>query len=189
MILESATGLVRSLKRSTADVQRAALEAAKCARIYDWKDMDLLLRSIRKGDMIVITMAHVLGPTRAAINETLEAIYSRGGRIFVADSGLSSDTPQGAAQIALDAVAGVTTDRRTHTTAKARKCGKQAWKHRKADRVPKQIAAKFWHAARNRNMSIDERLAHPKMHGWSQTQAYVKLGPPGNPKPGAFDTE
>lgn len=184
---ERLTGLVRKVRRLSETAQRQQLEAKGCARIFEWTEMEMLLRGLRQGDMVAVCAAHVLGHNRAAIQDTMKAILAKRASIYVLDSGLHTDKPEDAAQIALDAVAGLTSDRRTHTAAKAKIYGKQSWKKKREARMPKPQAAKIWHATKNRKLKNPERLK--LMPGWSLSRAYAKLGRPGDPLPDAFEPE
>lgn len=184
---ERLTGLVRKVRRLSENAQRERLKAAGCARIFDWSEMTLLLKGTRQGDVTAVCVAHVLGHSQAAIRDTMKAILAKRSGIFVLDTGLHTDKPEDAAQIALDAVSGLTSDRRTHDTKTAKRTGKQSWKKVREKRMPKPQAAKIWHAAKNRK--IDNAAKLKLMPGWSQSRAYAKLGRPGDPKPDAFEPE
>lgn len=184
---ERATGLVRAGRRLKESDQRERLSAFGCARIYDWSQVNYLFSSVRQGDVVVVAAAHVLGPTRADVRQAMREILDRRGNIYVLDTGLSADTPDGAAQIALDAVSGITSDRRTLSRKEAKRNGKRAWTKAKAKRTEPHIAAKFWHSNRNRRLSNAEKLKAPQMFGWSQPTCYRRFGPPGDPKPGCLE--
>lgn len=184
---ERLTGLVRKVRRLSENAQRERLKAAGCARIFDWSEMTLLLKGTRQGDVTAVCVAHVLGHSQAAIRDTMKAILAKRSGIFVLDTGLHTDKPEDAAQIALDAIAGLTSDRRTHSTATAKRAGKQAWKAAREKRMPKPQAAKVWHAPKNRKLNNADRLK--LMTGWSLSRAYAKLGRPGDPLPDAFEPE
>lgn len=185
--VERLTGLVRKVRRLSETAQRERLQAAGCARIFDWSEMDLLLRGLRQGDMVAICAAHVLGHNRATVQDAMRSILAKRASIYVIGSGLHTDRPEDAAQIALDAVAGLTSDRRTHSTATAKRAGKQSWKTARDARMPKPQAAKVWHGAKNRKLNNAERLK--LMPGWSLSRAYAKLGRPGDPLPDAYEPE
>lgn len=184
---ERATGLIRGGRRLSEAVQRERLEAAGVARLFDWSDLDRLVGGVRQGDVVVVTAAHVLGPTRADVRILMNLLLGKRCNIYVLDTGRTADTPEGAAQIALDAVSGITSDRRTLPRKAARKNGRQAWTKAKAQRTAPHIAAKFWHASRNRRLSNAEKLRAPQMFGWSEPTAYRRFGPPGDPKPGCLE--
>lgn len=184
---ERASGLIRGGHRLSEATQRGRLEAAGVARIFDWGDVDRLVGGVRQGDVVVVTAAHVLGPTRADVRRLMDALLSKRCNIYVLDTMRTADTPEGAAQIALDAVSGITSDRRTLSRKAARKNGKMAWTKTKAQRTAPHVAAKFWHAAKNRRLSNAEKLKAPQMFGWSEPTAYRRFGPPGDPKPGCLD--
>lgn len=149
--------------------------------------MDLLLKGTRQGDVTTICVAHVLGDSQAAIRQTMKAILAKRAIIYVLDTGLHTDKPEDAAQIALDAVAGLTSDRRTHSTATAKRAGKQSWKKARETRMPKPQAAKIWHATKNRKLNNADKLK--LMPGWSLSRAYAKLGRPGDPSPDVYEPE
>lgn len=165
---ERIVGLVRPVRRLPEKRQRERLEGA-CGRIWSWDERDLLLRYLRQGDMVVVCVAHCLGPTRRDVEAVMTAILAKRCSIRVLDPDpLDAETGTEAVRIAMQAVAGLTGDSRAHTTDEAAKHGRMAWSKKTGKRTSFAVARKFWKSQKARGMATNEdRMAQPQMRGWT----------------------
>lgn len=96
-------GLVRKSERCPEKEQREALIAAGVAdkNIYDFKDRQAFILSLRKGDAAVVDGYHRLGTSWPDITDALHAIWSREAFVMDARTGEVAS----AAVVALVAIA------------------------------------------------------------------------------------
>lgn len=165
---ERIVGLVRPVRRLPEKRQREYLEGA-CGRIWSWDEREYLLRYLRQGDLVVVCVAHCLGPTRRDIETMMTAILAKRCSIRVMQpERLDAETGKEAVQIAMQAVAGLSGDSRAHTADEAAKHGKLAWSKKTDGRTSFAVARKFWQSKRAREMATNEqRMAQPEMRGWT----------------------
>lgn len=165
---ERIVGLVRPVRRLPEKRQREYLESA-CGRVWSWDERDLLLRYLRQGDLVVVCVAHCLGPTRRDVETMMTAILAKRCSIRVMQpERLDAETGKEAVQIAMQAVAGLSGDSRAHTAEEAGKHGRRAWSKVTNQRTTFAVAKKFWKSRRAREMATNEdRIAQPEMQGWT----------------------
>lgn len=183
---ENVVGLIRPVRRYTEKQQRAML-ADECGRIWSYDELDRLLKYLRPNDVVVVPLAHCLGPTRRDVHATMQAIFAKGAGIMSLEpETLTAKQGAEAAAIAMQAVAGLTGDSRVLTAEEGKKFGKRSWKKKQSKRTSIEVARKFWHSERAKQMTAEQRIHEPEMRGWSITTAYRHLGPPmvkAGPKP------
>lgn len=165
---ERIVGLVRPVRRLPEKRQQALLEGM-CGRIWAWDERDLLLRYLRQGDVVVVCVAHCLGPTRLDVETMMTAVLAKRCSIRVLEPvPIDAETGKEAVQIAMQAVAGLSGDSRAHTADEAAKHGKKAWSKKTGSRTSFAVARKFWKSRRAREMATNEqRMAQPEMGGWT----------------------
>lgn len=172
---ERVVGLVREVRRYPEKRQRENLKD-ECGRIWSYEEIDLLFKYLRKGTIVIVCVAHCLGPSRAAIQLTMRRIFEKGGGIMVLEpETVFAKSGAEAADIALQAVAGLTGDKRAFSEDEAKRHGKKAWKSKAAKRDPIEKVRKFWYSKRGREMTVEERINQPEMEGWSITTFYRHL--------------
>lgn len=173
-------GFVRKLRRCPESKQVKDLEAYGCHEIKFWSERDLLVRSLRQGDLVVVVAAHALGPTRADVEELMCAILDKRAAILDRESGLHVQGSPEAVKLTMRAVAGLTGDSRALTPKQASRAGKLSGKRKRARRTSDEVAGKWWRSKRAAEMLIADAMAHDAMHGWTAATAYRRLGPRGS---------
>ncbi len=164
---ERIVGLVRAVRRLPEKRQRERLEPA-CGRVWSWDERDFLLRYLRQGDLVVVCVAHCLGPTRRNVETMMTAILGKRCSIRVLDpEPLDAQDGKDAVRIAMQAVAGLAGDSRAHTAEEAAKHGKLAWSKKTEGRTSFGRAKKFWKSRRAGDMTTDQKMAQPEMRGWT----------------------
>lgn len=178
---ERIIGLVRPVRRLPEKRQREHLENA-CGRIWTWDERELLLRYLRQGDLVVVCVAHCLGPTRRDVETMMTAILEKRCSIRVLEPiPIDAQSGKEAVQIAMQAVAGLSGDSRAHTAEEAGKHGRRAWSNVTNKRTTFAVAKKFWKSRRAREMATNEdRIAQPEMSGWTYQTFMRHLKKPGN---------
>lgn len=171
MSSERIVGLYRPLRRGPEKRQIAALEARGCGRIWSWDERDRLLRYLRGGEVVVVTVAHVFGPTRDEAEELMFAILARGTTLEVLDPPMSASTV-GAAQMAFRVVAGLAGDGKAPTSQEARERGKKNREYFDAKRTPFASMKRYWRSAAAQALTVHERMSHPAMRGWTIDTVY-----------------
>ena len=164
---ERIVGLVRAVRRLPEKRQRARLEPV-CGRIWSWDERDLLLRYLRQGDLVVVCVAHFLGPTRRDVETMMIAILGKRCSIRVLDpEPLDAQDGKDAVRISMQAVAGLAGDSRAHTADEAAKHGKLAWSKKTEGRTTFARAKKFWLSRRAADMTTEQKMRQPELRGWT----------------------
>lgn len=180
-------GWIRESRRHKAGKQRALLEAAGAGVIYvaGEDSIDDLIASLRvpkpksRGDVVLVSSLARLAKTRDELGDVMREIHARGAVIIEArDPPRRSDKRDDLAEMLLDAVAELSGDKRTPTTAEAKTRGAAGGKARgarlAAERTPVKTAIVPW---RDLSHSADVALTLPDMEGWDKRTAYRVLGP------------
>lgn len=174
-------GLVRKLRRRPEAKQRQELSDYGCTEIKTWDERELLVRSLRQGDLVVVVAAHALGPSRADVEALMCAILEKRAAILDRESGLHVETSPEAVQMAMRAVAGLTGDSRALTPSQASRAGKMTGKRKRDKRTTDAVAGKWWRSKRAAQMLVEDAMRHEAMRGWTPATAYRRLGARGSP--------
>lgn len=177
MLSERVVGLVRKLRRSPESKQRSQLQG-HCSRVWAWDERDLLIRYLRQADVVVICAAHVLGPTRADVEQLLVAIFEKHATVYDLESGLKAAGTVEAVKMTMRAIAGLAGDSRALTTKEASRAGKMSGKHKQAGRTSDAVAGKWWRSRAAAALTVEEAMRNPAMRGWTLPTAYRRLGTP-----------
>ena len=142
------------------------------------------VRSIRRGNEIVVTSLARVGSTRDALRTAIETVQAKGGVIVELETGRRSDDMQALPAMIFDAVDELAQDRRAYTSKEAKSAARKRWE--KEDRAPRagvREAEAAWRDTVNYRTN-PEALGAPGMAGWTLREAYRAFGPRWPERPG-----
>lgn len=173
-----ARGWIRAISPHTEKAQRAALEPI-CGALYSAADadgLDDLLRSLRPGDLVVVTTLGRLARRWGALVDLLEAIHKKRAAVLETTTGRRSDDAAAVVSLLDDARAEQISEAKGLTPRRAKAAAGKRWAAERERRMPDAEAERIWKHDRRYPTGGE---AIEAMTGWSLSAAYRQFGPRG----------